>query len=251
MQSPSCQHHSSWRWNRSQAKHVTEFTAGLNDPKSQWEYKDVEDINLIHFHNKIYVPKALHEQVLHWYHHYLCHPGGDRLAATLQQVCTWRGMVSQARKLCRECKACQKFTKRSTKYRYLAPKEAESLEPWHTLCVDQIGTYTVTAEVRQTDGFIEKCDLSLLCMTFIDPATGWFEIAEVLIIDQLSARISKLFDETWLARYPVLVKSSLIMDLNSRRSFSHYSRTLQLNPLALPSRIHNLMPSSNKTLEAC
>ena len=36
---------------QSQAKHVTEVTARLNDPKSQWEYKDVEDINLIHFHN--------------------------------------------------------------------------------------------------------------------------------------------------------------------------------------------------------
>ena len=42
---------------RSQAKHVTEVTAGLNDPKSQWEYKDVEDINLIHFHNNIRKPE--------------------------------------------------------------------------------------------------------------------------------------------------------------------------------------------------
>ena len=39
-------------------------------------------------------------------------------------------------------------------------------------------------------------------MTFIDPATGWFEIVEVPTIDQTSARISKLFDEVWLSRYP-------------------------------------------------
>ena len=39
-------------------------------------------------------------------------------------------------------------------------------------------------------------------MTFIDPATGWFEIAEVSTLDQSSARISKLFDEVWLSRYP-------------------------------------------------
>ena len=74
------------------------------------------------------------------------------------------------------------------KYGHLAPKEAESLEPWHTAVrVDLIGTYSITAEVRQTDGSIKKCDLSLLCMTFIDPATGWFEMAEVPTLDQSSA----------------------------------------------------------------
>ena len=50
----------------------------------------------------------------------------------------------------------------------------------------------------------------------IDPVTGWFEIVEVPSyinadvkskslqesIDKLSARISRLFDQTWLSRYP-------------------------------------------------
>jgi Integrase core domain. len=52
-------------------------------------------------------------------------------------------------------------------------------------------------------------------MTFIDPATGWFEIAEVPTydleevkagnkeyIDKTSARISLLFNNYWLSRYP-------------------------------------------------
>ena len=72
----------------------------------------------------------------------------------------------------------------------LAPKEVESLEPWNTVCVDLIGKYHITAGVRQTDSSIKRCDLNLLCMTFINPATGWFEIAEVPILDQSSARIS-------------------------------------------------------------
>ena len=138
----------------------------------------------------MYPSLYVRKRVLHWYHQYLCHPGGNRLTATLQQVRIWQGMISQARKLCRECKSCQKFKKRSTKYSHLAPKEAESLEPWHTvLCVDLIGTYTGMAEVRQTDGSIKKCDHSLLCMTFIDPATGWFKIADVPTLDQSSAWI--------------------------------------------------------------
>ena len=39
-------------------------------------------------------------------------------------------------------------------------------------------------------------------MTFINPATGWFGISEVLIIYQYSARISQLFNEVWRSRYP-------------------------------------------------
>ena len=39
-------------------------------------------------------------------------------------------------------------------------------------------------------------------MKFINPETGWFEIAEVPIIDQYLARISQIFNEVWLSRYP-------------------------------------------------
>ena len=39
-------------------------------------------------------------------------------------------------------------------------------------------------------------------MTMIDPATGWFEIAEVPSNDVVSARISQIFNNTWLSRYP-------------------------------------------------
>ena len=39
-------------------------------------------------------------------------------------------------------------------------------------------------------------------MTMIDPTTGWFKIAEVLSTDVGSARISQIFNNTWLSRYP-------------------------------------------------
>jgi hypothetical protein len=95
----------------------------------------------------------------------------------------WKGITSQARKMCRECPTCQKFKPRTKKYGHLAAKEPEVLEPWHTVCVDLIGTYTILANVRQTDGSVKKSELKLLCMTFIDPATGWFEITEIPKID--------------------------------------------------------------------
>ena len=69
--------------------------AALLDMKSQWDYRDVEGIKLIHFAKKFHVPRTLRKRTLEWYHHYLCHPGGDRLATTLTQVCIWRGIVTR------------------------------------------------------------------------------------------------------------------------------------------------------------
>ena len=68
---------------------------------------------------------------------------------------------------------------------------------------------------QQPDGFIKVVNLQLTCMTFVDPATGWFEIAQVPLfsmdevkannveyIDKTSARISQIFNQVWLSRYP-------------------------------------------------
>lgn len=51
-------------------------------------------------------------------------------------------------------------------------------------------------------GKTKEVEIQLQAMTFVDPATGWFEIAEVPLQDKTSARISNLFNDTWLARYP-------------------------------------------------
>lgn len=236
-----------------------ELRATLLDPKSQWEYTEVEGINLIHYCKKIYVPKSLRRRALAWYHHYLCHPGGDRLSNTLTQVCIWKGIVSQARTLCKNCKQCQKYKKRNTKYGHLPPKEAETLEPWHTVCVDLVGTYTVKANVRQLDGSIKVCELQLLAMTFIDPATGWFEIAEVPLIDQSSARISQLFDSVWLARYPR--PRRVIYDNGSefKKNFRPLLKDLAIQPVctsvknpqsnAILERIHQVTGNMLKTMD--
>ena len=178
------------------------ISAALLNPESQWDYQDVEGVKLIHYCKRIYVPKTLRKRTLEWYHHYLCHPGGDRLAATLAQVCTWRGIVSQARTYCRRCSACQKYKKRSTKYGHLPSKEVESLDPWNTVCVDLIGPYSLKAKIRMTDGTLKEREITLQAMTFIDPASSWFEIVEVPDTDKTSARISRLFDQVWLSRYP-------------------------------------------------
>ena len=60
--------------------------------------------------------------------------------------------------------------------------------------------------------------MDFMCLTMIDPATGWFEIVELsntdvlyvrkgeevveVIIDKSSKCIARLFNKTWLSRYP-------------------------------------------------
>ena len=166
-----------------------------------YEYREVEKRQLLHFHGKIYVPSNLRQRVLTWYHHYLCHPGGDRLANTIQRIATWNGITAQSRTHCRKCATCQKYKKRNNKYGHVPPKDPEDLLPWDTLCVDLVGPYSLKAKVRQLDGKVIEQEIKLLAMTFIDPATGWFEWAQV-IDDKSSAAISQLLDSVWLARYP-------------------------------------------------
>ena len=218
---------------------------------------EVEGVKLIHFCKKMYVPTSLRQRALKWYHHYLCHPGGDRLANTLKEVCVWKGMVTQARSLGKLCRECQKFKKRTTKYGHLEPKEAETLVPWHTVCVDLIGKYNLMAKVKQLDGTIEECDLRLLCMTFIDPATGWFEVTEVPLVDQTSARISRLFDTVWLSRYPRPKKVLYDNGSEFKRDFQPLLEDFGIKPTctsvknpqsnAILERIHQVMGNMLKT----
>ena len=96
-----------------------------------------------------------------------------------------------------------------------SPKRVETLVPWETVHIDLIGPYTVTAQQIQPGGELKEVELKLTAMTMVDPATGWFDMVEVpyysidevkknknKFIDKTSARISQLFEQTWLSRYP-------------------------------------------------
>ena len=125
-------------------------------------------------------------------------------------------MATQAAEFCKKCKVCQKHKLKRTKYGQLPPKNiGDLLVPWETVHIDLIGPYSVTAKQIQPGGTIKEVEMKLTCMTMLDPATGSFEIAQVPyysidevkedkddFIDKTSARISKIFEQTWLSRYP-------------------------------------------------
>ena len=188
----------------------------VNDNKSGYKVSTLDESEIVTYEDKIYVPKQLQKKTMNWYHHFLNHPGGERLYKTLQQVCYWKGMTVQSTNFCKKCETCQLYKSRKHKFGELPPKNVGKLIPWHTVHTDLVGPYSITAKQQQVDNTIKEVELQLTCMTIIDPATGWFEIIEVpnyIIeelntkstqdkIDKTSARISQLFNQTWIQRYP-------------------------------------------------
>jgi hypothetical protein len=57
--------------------------------------------------------------------------------------------------------------------------------------VDLLGPFTISTPAKIH---------SLLALTMIDPATGWFEIIKA--INKSATSIQDLFHNTWLVRYP-------------------------------------------------
>ena len=160
---------------------------------------------------RLIIPDSLQEKVISWYHHYLQHPGRDRMSKTIGAVMYWYGMTAQIERACKHCPTCQRSKGRKRKYGHLPAKEAV-VDPWNTLHCDLIGPITLKAE----DG----TEIDFMCLTMIDAATGWFEIVElpnkwkeeknrktgkieeVEIIDKDSATVSHLLNKCWFSRYP-------------------------------------------------
>jgi len=212
----------------------------LQDKESQWHWVTLDGVKLVMYQNRIYVPPALQQKTLDWYHHFLCHPGGQRLANTIASVCYWKGLTYQAGQVARKCPICQKCKVRNHRYGYLPPKEIDNLTPWDTVHIDLKGPYHITA-LQNKPGLKTECtDFHLLLMTMVDPATGWFEVAQVPIFDLSLISSGKMniqliqegISLLWinlqqglvssLTRYGYhgildLVKLSLIMGLSSRR----------------------------------
>ena len=170
----------------------------------------VDDIDVVMHQNKcLVIPVVFQQKVIDWYHHYLQHPGHTRLEETIRATMYWRSLRSDVRRHVKRCHTCQVSKKRKRLYGKLPTKIAETI-PWKAVCVDLIGPYTIKGK----DGTI----LDFMCLTMIDPATGWFEIIELptaclevkrdgeqiveVILDKSSAQVSHLFNKQWLSRYP-------------------------------------------------
>jgi hypothetical protein len=131
--------------------------------------------------DKIYISQSLRQRVLSWYYEYLLHPGQTRTEKTIRNTMTWPGLTQDVERLCSTCSVCQLTKRKRKKYGLLPPKIAES-EPWVMVCVDLVGPFTIKTPPKTH---------SLLALTMIDLATGWFEIVEAT--NKSAASIQDLF----------------------------------------------------------
>ena len=119
------------------------------------------------------------------------HPGIAQMQLSIKQHFYWKNMDKDIEQMCRKCPTCQRNKKSTQKWGHLPPKTAE-YHPWEMVCVDTIGPYTIHRKGMK--------DLTLMCLTAIDPATGWLEIFE--IDTKRADMLINLFETEWLCRYP-------------------------------------------------
>ena len=105
------------------------------------------------------------------------HPGETRLEYTIAQHYTWLGLRRTCTEVCQACELCKVAKKRGKKYGKFPPKPTPEIIPWHTLCIDLVGPYKFGAPYIKDKLNPNYC--TLLCLTMLDPATGFFEVVEI------------------------------------------------------------------------
>jgi hypothetical protein len=108
---------------------------------------------------------------------------------------TWPGLTQDVEHLCSTCQVCQITKKERKKYGLIPPKIAESdlQSQGHGMCGSGESIYN-------KDTSQNRLSYSLLALTMIDPATGWFEIVEAT--NKSATSIKDLFHNTWSKCYP-------------------------------------------------
>jgi hypothetical protein len=81
------------------------------------------------------------------------------------------------------CQSCQVNKRRSQKYGKL-PAKLATITPWEAVCVDLIGPYMLCGK----DG----TEIDFMCLTMIDPASSWFEIVELPVVELSPTSQSKI-----------------------------------------------------------
>jgi hypothetical protein len=107
--------------------------------------------------------------------------------------------------------------------------------PWVMACVDLVGPFTIRTPAKIH---------SLIALTMIDPATGWFAIIKAT--NKSATSIQDLFHNTWLARYP----RPQFIDFDNgimckfKREFKQMCAILNFVNKAKPTTSHNKQPTS-------
>ncbi len=86
----------------------------------------------------------------------------------------WKQMRFSVRSYVKNCKSCQVNKRRSQKYGKL-PTKIVTITPWEAVCVDLISPYMLRGK--------DRTEIDFMCLTMIDPASSWFKIVELPVVD--------------------------------------------------------------------
>jgi transposase InsO family protein len=183
-----------WRQLEDEQRRQTSIYQKARLNVDNWSMNRVQSgkFNIVMRHNKYFIPTGLENNLIQWYHEMLRHPGASRLYKTLNKKFYVKGLRSKINRHVRACRTCQTYKRSNNKkYGKLPAKKLNNYQPWDTVCVDLIGPYSV-----ETD----KGDVTLHCLTIIDPVTYWVEVVEIK--NKTAEEVALQFDRTWLSRYP-------------------------------------------------
>ncbi len=77
----------------------------------------------------------------------------------------------------KRCQSCQTNKRQELKYGKL-PSKLIIMTPWEALSHNLVGQYTLKGK----DG----SQIDFMCLTMIDPASSWFEIAELPVLEYIT-----------------------------------------------------------------
>lgn len=138
---------------------------------------------------RIALPEGMLLPTVIWFHQVLGHPGEKRLRETLQQ----RYYHPQLRRIVDRyrCEHCLRH-KLSGKGYGLLPEREMRIAPWTEVAVDLIGPWEVKVNGRI---------VVFNALTSIDTASNLVELTR--IDNKTSEHVTRKFEQSWLARYPL------------------------------------------------
>jgi len=129
--------------------------------------------------------------LIKWYHVSLSHAGMTTLAATISRHFYHPKLRATIEQIVGACDTCQQFKAGSHSQYAELPRRDIREAPWYEVQVDLIGPWRIK---------VQGVEYAFQALTMIDPVTN---LVEIVRYDNRSARrIARLFEDTWLARYP-------------------------------------------------
>jgi hypothetical protein len=95
----------------------------------KYELTKIERTAVLTLNGNIFIPAAIRNSVIGWYHQYLCHPGATRTKSTIWGTMTWPGLTRNVQSFCKTCKLRQ-FNKKTRKQYGKIPVKMAEATPW-------------------------------------------------------------------------------------------------------------------------